>query len=76
MNTPPGTPGCFGLPTCVTITENGSPAGPLTPNVPANVTLAYVFCIPRTQDPPGIVDAAADLPGPGALALPGQSLVH
>jgi hypothetical protein len=69
----PGTSGCFGLPTCVSITEKGSPAGPITPNVAANATLAYVFCIPPTG---GIVDAAADLPGPGALALPGMFVVH
>jgi hypothetical protein len=76
----PGTPGCFGTsgpPTnklCTTITENGTPAGPLTVGTPASVTLAYVFCIPPTSN--GTVNFAADLPGPGAVSLPGNYLVH
>src|SRR5262245_6548948 len=37
--------GCFGSSTCRTINENGSPAGMVFTNVPANATLASVFCI-------------------------------
>src|SRR5262249_7268213 len=66
---PPGSPGCFGKSACRTITENGTPAGPLTNGVGADVTLAYVFCISST--PNGLVNFAADLPGPGAVSLPG-----
>ena len=65
----PGTNGCFGSGACRTITENGSPAGAMTTGMPANVTLAYVFCIIAT--PNGLVNFAADLPGPGAVALAG-----
>jgi hypothetical protein len=54
---------------CRTITENGSPAGPLTRGVPADTVLASVFCIPATAD--GTVNATARLPGPGATALIG-----
>src|SRR5262245_60553159 len=49
--------GCFGSAACRAITETGSPAGPVTPGTPANVTLASVFCIAKTGN--GIVD------GPG-----------
>jgi hypothetical protein len=42
--------------------------------VPADVTLAYVFCISGT--PSGLVNFAVDLPGPGAVALPGTFRVH
>jgi hypothetical protein len=65
----PGTSGCFGQPTCRTITENGIPAGPITVGQPATATLASVFCISST--PSGTVNFAADLPGPGATSLPG-----
>jgi hypothetical protein len=62
--------GCFGSPACRTITENGVPAAaPLTSGVPATVTLASTFCIPATGN--GLVDASANLPGPGAVSLPG-----
>jgi hypothetical protein len=70
----PGNPGCFGASTCRTITENGSPAGALANGVGADVTLAYVFCIGKTNN--GLVDGAADLPGPGAVALPGTFKVN
>jgi hypothetical protein len=33
------------------------------------VTLASTFCIPATGN--GAVDGTADLPGPGAVSLPG-----
>jgi hypothetical protein len=62
-------PGCFGAPTCRTITENGAPAGPVSSGTPTSVTLASVFCIAATSN--GLVNASADLPGPGAISLPG-----
>jgi hypothetical protein len=67
-------PGCFGSGTCVTITENGKAAGPVSPGTAATATLASVFCIPSTGN--GSIDAVADLPGPGAIALPGSFLVQ
>src|SRR5262249_12278992 len=42
--------------------------------VPATATLASVFCIASTGN--GIVDGAADLPGPGAVSLPGTYNAH
>src|SRR5947199_420743 len=58
-----------------TIVEIGSPAGPLTTGGPAKpATLVSIFCIPLTFS--SLVDTAADLPGPGAVAIQGvtQSL--
>jgi hypothetical protein len=66
--------GCFGTTACRTINETGSPAGPVLTNQPANATLAAVFCIPATLN--GVVNGAADLPGPGAVALPGRYEAH
>jgi hypothetical protein len=66
--------GCFGSTACRTINETGSPAGQLLTNVPAPVTLASVFCIAGTGN--ALVNASADLPGPGADALPGTYEVH
>jgi hypothetical protein len=66
--------GCFGSGTCRTIIENGTPAGAVTPGVAAPATLASTFCIAATGN--GLVDASADLPGPGAVSLPGQFLLH
>jgi hypothetical protein len=43
-------------------------------NVPAPVTLASVFCIPSTNN--GLVDGTANLPGPGAVSLPGTFEAH
>jgi flocculation protein FLO11 len=64
------TAGCFGAAACRTITENGQPAaGPITPGTPKVATLASVFCIAATGN--GLVDATANLPGPGAISLPG-----
>lgn len=70
----PGQPGCFGLPQCRAITENGTPAGPITVGAPASGTLASVFCVAATGN--GLVDASADLPGPGAVSLPGTFLIR
>jgi hypothetical protein len=66
--------GCFGSSACRTITENGAAAGAITPGNPASATLASVFCIGATGN--GLVDASADLPGPGAVSLPGSFLAH
>jgi hypothetical protein len=34
-----------------------------------DATLASIFCIPATNNL--LIDASANLPGPGAIALPG-----
>jgi hypothetical protein len=68
-----GQVGCFGSTACRTITENGAPAGAISLGVPANATLASVFCISQTGN--GLVDASANLPGPGAVSLPGTFTV-
>jgi len=67
-------PGCFGQPGCVMITENGSPPGTIHTGMTETGTEASVFCIPATGN--GVVDAAADLPGPGAVALPFHFNAH
>src|SRR5207249_12141521 len=64
--------GAFRNTFATTISETGTP-----PNVciadgakhPA--TLVSVFCIPPSYN--GIVDPSGELPGPGAVSLPGQS---
>jgi hypothetical protein len=66
--------GCFGSTACRTITENGVAAGAITPGTPSGATLASVFCIAATGN--GLVDASANLPGPGAVALPGTFVVN
>jgi hypothetical protein len=52
-----------------TIQENGTPSGCVAGGGPLPETLVSVFCIPPTFNP--AVDSAADLPGPGAVALKG-----
>jgi hypothetical protein len=66
-------PGAFapGGGTAQTIRVFGSPAGDVTDKLEHAATLASVFCIPPTYDP--IIDSAANLPGPGAVSLPGSS---
>ena len=55
-----------------TIVETGSPAGPLTTGGAAKpATLVSIFCIPPSFN--SLVDSAADLPGPGAVSLPGTT---
>jgi len=55
-----------------TIHETGSPAGALTTNGAAKpATLVSIFCIPPSFT--AVVDSAADLPGPGAVSLPGTT---
>jgi hypothetical protein len=51
------------------ITETGSPAGDISDGMPHASTLVSVFCIPPSYDP--IVDPTGELPGPGAVSLPG-----
>ena len=66
------TPGAFGTQAARTITENGSPAGPIaTGGSPAAATLASVFCIPPTFN--GTIDGVGDLPGPGAVSIQGTA---
>jgi len=65
------TSGAFGNRAATTVSETGAASsGSLSDRQLHNATLVSVFCIPPLYDP--IVDVAADLPGPGAVALPGQ----
>jgi len=54
-----------------TITETGSPAGNMTDGAAHPSTLASIFCIQPTFN--ATVDAAGDLPGPGAVTLSGTA---
>jgi len=55
-----------------TIVETGSPSGPLTVGgAGAPSKLVSIFCIPLTFS--SLVDTAADLPGPGAVAITGTA---
>jgi hypothetical protein len=51
------------------IEEVGHAAGSLSLEQPVSATLASVFCIPSANN--FVIDSAANLPGPGALSLPG-----
>jgi hypothetical protein len=62
--------GPLGL-TARTISETGTPVGDLRDHAQHLGTLVSVFCIPPTFNAP--IDVAADLPGPGAVALPGNA---
>ncbi len=64
-------PGAFQIGDARTITQTGSPAGPLGDHSSHASTLVSVFCIPPSYN--GAVDGTADLPGPGAVALPGST---
>jgi hypothetical protein len=61
--------GAFQVGDARTITQTGSPAGPLGDHAEHPSTMVSVFCIPPSFNSP--VDATAHLPGPGAVALPG-----
>jgi hypothetical protein len=66
------TSGAFAQGPARTITETGSPAGAcISDGAVRASTLVSVFCIPPAYN--ATVDAAGDLPGPGAVALPGQA---
>ncbi len=54
-----------------TITETGAPAGTLSDGAGHASTLVSIFCIQPTFN--ATVDAAGDLPGPGAVSLPGTA---
>ncbi len=54
-----------------TITETGSPAGAVSDGGGHPSTLVSIFCIQPTFN--ATVDAAGDLPGPGAVSLPGTA---
>ena len=58
----------------MTITETGSAAGSLADHAPHATTLTSVFCIEPTFD--FTIDAANDLPGPGAVSLQGTVQVQ
>ena len=53
------------------ITETGTQPACLTDGMPHPATLVSVFCIPPSYN--STVDAAGDLPGPGAVALTGEA---
>jgi len=53
----------------MTITEVGTPAGDLGDQNAHPGTMVSVFCIPPSFNP--IIDPNADIPGPGAVSLPG-----
>jgi hypothetical protein len=65
------TAGAFGG-AAATIRETGSPLVSQIPDVFAT-TLAGVFCVPATGN--SLIDALADLPGPGAVSIPGTAAV-
>jgi len=66
------TSGAFSQGPARTITEVGTPAGVCLGDGAAHTsTLVSTFCIPPAFN--ATVDAAADLPGPGAVALPGDA---
>ena len=65
--------GCFAETTCEYIEANGAPAGAVTAGVGHSLTLASVFCIPKTGNL--LVDGAANLPGPGEVTLPMDGLL-
>jgi hypothetical protein len=51
------------------IEQRGVEAGAISPNTNEPIGLASVFCIPKVGN--FLIDGAADLPGPGAITLPG-----
>ena len=61
--------GAFGNGGATGLSATGSSGGPLTDFGPHPATLVSVFCIPPVYNQ--IIDGQADLPGPGALTLPG-----
>src|SRR6185436_5795822 len=60
------TEGAFGNGIGHTITVDGSPAGCLADRLGHHADLVSAFCIPPSYN--GVVDSAADLPGPGAVS--------
>jgi hypothetical protein len=69
------TSGAFGHGEGTGISEKGAPAGVCIGDGAAHATtLVSVFCIPPAFN--ATVDANADLPGPGAVALPGMATLQ
>ena len=64
-------PGAFGFGTARTITETGAPAGDMTDGADHASVLVSIFCVPPTFT--ASVDNSGDLPGPGAVSLPGTA---
>jgi len=64
-------PGAFGFGTAKTITETGAPGSDITDGMGHPSTLVSIFCVPPTFN--GSVDNTGDLPGPGAVSLPGMA---
>ena len=62
--------GAFANAAATAITEVGAAPGSLEDYNPHLGTLVSVFCIPPTFAP--LIDAVADLPGPGAVSLPSE----
>lgn len=60
--------GAFGQSGAHTISETGSAAGDLTDGAQHAAQLASTFCVPKTGN--ALIDPVADLPGPGATAIP------
>ena len=56
-----------------TVEATGKGAGPGGDRLKHDATLVSVFCIPPAYDPTLTVDNNGDLPGPGAVSLPGQA---
>ena len=68
------TAGCLGTGPglCKYIEENGVPAsGDITGGTPLDSTLASTFCIAKSSSV--LINSVADLPGPGAVTLKGQT---
>jgi len=65
--------GAFGSGSVKTINTVGTPSGPLVDMQPHVGKLVSIFCIPHTFT--DAVDSNADLPGPGATALEGQTQI-
>jgi hypothetical protein len=63
-----GHAGAFGKTTARTIREHGGAAGSLAGGAQQPSQLAATFCVPKTGN--ALIDPVADLPGPGATAVP------
>jgi hypothetical protein len=64
-------PICTGGTCRVALTETGAPSACLADGAGHSATLVSIFCITPTFN--GLVDGSADLPGPGAVSLPGTA---
>jgi len=63
--------GAFRQGSAATVFEVGAQAGSMIDGAAHPSRLVSVFCVPPTFNP--AIDAAADLPGPGAVSLPGHA---